>query len=788
MKYNALNFTALAIAASVVLCSCSSESKPQDHYDNEIASIIEAENSETAETDAVQLKCAYNVTEADFPEGAYYVDGAYSINNSSEIMLICGGFNNNSSLYITDKTFSDYRAVVLEEPVEISQHRDRYIDYFPQSDGSITTYTHTEEREGMSIPTNEDEAMNFDWETYNSIEPVCADFISFYDKTGKLTSFAQISEEGSHDDLQCLFGDSEILIKVYSDGAIVRINSDGSSVELKAADDSTLSSDQYNYQQIRKISSGEWIFINTVESSSDGSWTRSSEACVFDPDTGKMDPPFFKSDGSDYDVSTYLGQDYPVMVDDWRSLYGVDLSGNKEEIISWENSDISSVSLVSIGNNEFIGWQYNGETGSLLYLTPKDPSDLSDVNTLTINTLYTDIDSDLINKFNRSQNKYRVVRADSDEYGNKNFDSPEEFDEYFNNRQKQFNLDLIAGNAPDIIAGLPYDSMVNLSKKGVFADLYELMDNDSQMDRDAFLPNLLHALESPDKKLFTLPADLSLNTIFAKTSICDKGNWTMDDMIALFDNAPASAKHLYDGENKLEMFNIMSDTLCDAVDYNNGKCNFDTPDTVKLLEFCNRFVDDVPMPDKEADGWDAHQSYYADRAEWWGRNEKLIEMGDLSMPAYYSDNKYYFSDGSDVTFVGYPSNDGCGGRFELRSLMSVSSGCKDKEGAWEFIKFYLNNCDSTFSPISKKCDDMLYNAMNGKNTAQGREMPNIKNEDRLQISAYLNSCSKIGNTFGSSISSICEEEAQRYFNGEISADEAAKTMQSRVSILVSEQS
>lgn len=791
-RYTAI-LSALALTASMILSSCAQEQK-QDHYNDEHASVIAAENKSSESSTAQRYDHSFNCKEADLPEGIDFIDSFTSINNDTEIMIIGSSYDYNHqtpSVFITDKTFTDFRSVILEETDEIKKHLDRYTNYFPQPDGSICAFTHTEERSGMKYPETDTEMENFNWDLYYDTEAECEDFISCYDKTGKLISSEKINYDVKYDsdNIVSYYGDNNFIIMIRRNGSIVRANTDGSTVELRPADKAYNDelSNSFISMGIGKTRNGKWIYMENKDECINDQWVCSTSASIIDTESGKLSDPFYKNDDSASDCSLYIGYDYALFEDDWNSLYGIDENGQKTEIINWKNSDLSSMRLTGIGQNEYIGFQDMGENGKIVILSPKDSSDFANITTLTINSSYNE---DIINQFNRSQDKYRVVMAEDNEE-TPSFDTEEDYTQYCIKKEDKLALDIISGKAPDIILDLNYSTMVNLGKKGALTNLYEFMDNDTEINRNAIMPNLLKALESSDGKLFNMCSQFGLETIIAKTSVCDKESWTFEDMIALYDNAPASATHLYDGESKEQMFRTMFDMIDGVVDYEKGSCNFDNPEIVKLLEFCNRFVDTVSIPDKSDDNWEAHQMYYADRAQWWGRGETLLEFIPLDDVSFYGNQKYNYSDGSDITFVGYPSNNGKGGRILPRDLIAVSNSCSDKQGAWEFVKFYISHNDD-YDPYAvlfasaKRTDEALYNALTADNTANGRPMANIKEADRLKISEYIRKCDTLYAFIDHNILQICNEEATRYFHGEISAQEAAALMQNRASIVVSE--
>ena len=101
-----------------------------------------------------------------------------------------------------------------------------------------------------------------------------------------------------------------------------------------------------------------------------------------------------------------------------------------------------------------------------------------------------------IAEFNRKSENH-IIKAVS--YSDGNNGVMNDRDNALNN----FNIEIISGNIPDILildSDMPYDNYAN---KGLFADIYELMDSDPEYNRDKFMPNVISALER-DGKLYGL--------------------------------------------------------------------------------------------------------------------------------------------------------------------------------------------------------------------------------------------------------------------------------------------
>ena len=413
------------------------------------------------------------------------------------------------------------------------------------------------------------------------------------------------------------------------------------------------------------------------------------------------------------------------------------------------------------------------------------PAELANVTNLD---LFGYMDQHMINEFNHSQNKYRIVPCEFDA----EFDSKESY-----NKQllDQLNLSIASGKAPDLVCYIPLSVQLNLQNKGVFTDLYPLMDKDDKVNRDTVMPNLQKAMETSDGKLYCMPMGFDIATLLTKTSICDKENWTFQDMLDLYDNAPASADHLYDCYGKDEIMWRMRYVIEDFIDTEKATTNFDSPEFIKLLEFCNRFADTGVEGNK--DSMMEYEAYITDKESWLKNDRIYLWEQNLSMPSDYNFTKSYFADNADMTFVGYPSSNGKGGRIVPSMTMAITETCQDKEGAWEFIKFCLDQTNTVDSdgltccglPVLREAyENYLDSEMHSEHTASGNPIPSLSQEDRDFLSDYILSCDTMGSMADDDVINICAEEAGEYFAGERSAEETAQIIQSRVSILISERS
>ena len=507
--------------------------------------------------------------------------------------------------------------------------------------------------------------------------------------------------------------------------------------------------------------------------------------------------------------------DYIYFISTSSGLFGIKADGSSNELINWVDSDLNGdyiTSVIDAGDGDFIIYENNWETNSqgFFRLTKRDASELAD--TVIINLAVNYADQYIIGKvteFNKSSDKYRIKVNDY----NKFYEYDEEKEQMNNTPEKQLKMDIVSGNTPDIIYFSAPALYANLSKKGAFADLYQFMDDNSPIKKDDIIPNILEACEF-DGKLTMLPTSFNVNTYLAKTKFIDKENWTFDDLIETYNNLPEGMKLFKDVDNTKEsVFNILG--YGSFIDWENSTCTFDSPEFVKLLEFADQF-------DNEGEGesinWDTAtdeemEKYWQDE-EVALLNDKAL-LGQLSFydAREYSRQRYgYFGD--EVTFVGYPSNDGSGADMSFNMSFAIMNDSSVKEACWDFIsstfddsdeesdsKYYYSGLPIQKTQLEKIFDEAMEDPYwldeNGKKQPMDNtmyildkeiEIPNLTQEERDMLIDYICSAKPSGLYYDMDVQNIIDEETKAFFAGERSAQETADMIQNRVSILISEQS
>lgn len=498
------------------------------------------------------------------------------------------------------------------------------------------------------------------------------------------------------------------------------------------------------------------------------------------------------------------GKEGKVFVCGSSYLYEYDLNTQEATpVLSWLDSYVTAdyvqgITQLSDGNFMLYYHDWEKDSNELVKLTKTKASELPEKETIVVATLYGQNQGveHAIVEFNRTNSKYKV------EYKCYYDFNAEWTENLYNDTIKAMNMDLLSDNPPDII-DLSSINISTLADKGVLEDLYPYLEKSTVLKKEDFVPSVLNAYTYNDK-LVTIPSSFGISSLIAKKSLVgDVESCTIEDLIALAAKYPNADLMQYATKQTILSEFLMYNTKA-FVDYQEGTCHFDTPEFVKILEFANTF--------------DENPSYGGDYPT--QIRENKILLGNLSVHDIASYQMYTMMMEEPVTCIGYPTIDGTRGIY-LRGndIHAITSRSTNKEGAWEFIEYYLSTCqDSMYvyglSANAEKLEEQFEEAMTPeyeKDFSTGEFKKDEKGElieipkttwgyDSWEAEIYaatqeevdaikeLINAAKPYNENDEEIFAIINEEVQAYFKGQKSASDVSKIIQSRVSILVSENS
>ncbi|MCD7891201.1 MAG: extracellular solute-binding protein [Ruminococcus sp.] len=727
--------------------------------------------------------------------------------------MICSD-DDYGSVYVTDTDFTDYTKV--EADIGIDENAINTVNYAAAEDGTVYAFITATTHGDVGEPDWDDpdfDSDSFDFDAYYAAAESTYRLCRF-DLDGDVISDNPVEafEQYENPYLQDLFcvDEDTLFVSAYGDDYIyLTINSDGTV------------GNEFDFSEV------SWV--DSFGSDKDGNavcvaYDSNYDMTYFEIDMENcslIDNDIKLGESSGYTSGTIIGGsgDYTVYVPMTNGLYGLKEDNTFEEVINWVDSDINGemvVSILGLDNGDFAVYERDWSVSSELVarfslLTKRDSEELAKIVVVTLGVCWSDTAiTNMVTDFNKSNDEYRIKIKDYSEYDV--YD--EELGEYTSTAEDQLKSDILSGNAPDMVCLASDNTMLEtLSDKGTFVDLYTMLENDSEISKDDFLPNVLTAFESNDK-LYYLSPGFTVTTLAGKAKFLssDMGNWTIDDMIDTYNNLPEDMDLFQYMNSSTDIYSsLVQEMLGFYVDYENKTCSFDSDEFIKLLEFCGSFpeaeeIDYGSMSDEEID------QYFEDQ-EMALINDSAL-FGSIYMYRFYNyAEAVYAQFGEDITLVGYPSSEGCGGEITTSLNLSILSDSPNKDAAWSFIKaFFTEEYQEKYSndyngfPIIKEAFDkaadesmskQYYIDDNGEkveydstywigNTEVAIEP--LTQEERDYIYDYITSITRKSATFDSDIYNICMEEAEAYFAGESTAEETANMIQNCVSIFISEQS
>lgn len=522
------------------------------------------------------------------------------------------------------------------------------------------------------------------------------------------------------------------------------------------------------------------------------------------------------------------GKETPVSSRAWNILPGNDVyayffmdngnifgerrdNGEVEKVVDWIACDVDSNSInsdrfgfLSDGRIVAVTYEYSDNDPSrqqVLVLNRVDAAAVTTKTELTLACLYLDYNlRSQIVKFNKSNPDYRIVVKDYSEYAT---------DDDYNAGLTKLNTEIISGNVPDILVNGTELPIGQYAAKGLLEDLWPYLDADPEYSRDKLMTQPLNAAQT-DGKLYRLPIDFGVTTAVGLGKVVGEyTTWTLADVNDALSKLPEGATVFNKYYTQAEMLQYcIAMNAGSFMNWQDGTCSFDTDEFRALLEFVK------PFP--------AEYDWQSDAEEYESDYTRLKNGKQLLYPTSISDfdSIYYMFAvlDHDVRFIGFPREDGSSGNaFNASCTLSISTTCKDKSGAWAFIRSTLSDdyqesiwnypiVKSVFEAKAQEAMTQEYETDADGNQIlddDGNPIPissggmSYGNEPMIELYAvtqeqYDAVLALIDSTttfvdYDQNVLDIISDEAAGYFAGSKTVEEASKLIQSRVSLYIQEQ-
>lgn len=462
------------------------------------------------------------------------------------------------------------------------------------------------------------------------------------------------------------------------------------------------------------------------------------------------------SNGADFDLylcevggSALLGYDFET-----NGLTGI-ADGLELGLDGWNG-------LVALGGEEFI-LPVGGRTWMRLAKTAS-----GEITQLTFATLDADAVKDDVAEFNRRHSDIRITMLDFSQSGG----------------VTALATEIIAGTVPDIIdlSQLPAEQYAG---SGLLTDLYPLMDAGGGPGRDDLWPNILEALEL-DGALYSIPTGFYPAAVFGRADVVSRlGTLNYDTAEAELLTPELGYSTVFGTQLTRADFLKYSLELGGFIDYESRKADFTGESFDRLLSFAAK----LPETADEQSGW---------RADIVDGRQALAFSALRNTSDLFSLELYY---GADIAALPFFGGELC--VAEPVVSLGISSGCENKEAAWEFISSQLwpeGNLNtvrdgypmsiSTYERLEQSERDYAaaveVNQITGY-LPDGRELKMAMDTEgmlslqRELIESIGHVCSNDATVYG-----IVSEESGAFFAGAKTAAEVEQLIQNRVEIYLAE--
>ncbi len=483
-------------------------------------------------------------------------------------------------------------------------------------------------------------------------------------------------------------------------------------------------------------------------------------------------------------------------------IFGLTADGQVVEVLGFIDSrltltEIYGLAYVAEGKFALYGADDAGTYFSLLTVRPDDYVENREkytVGVLSKDARWSKNHEEMIAKYNKKSDSYEGELK------------------YFTSGLEGLSTDILGGNSPDVIVINGRRDMTRLYNLGALADMNELSEQYGGFNEDDILDNVVEAYKYKDG-LYMMSQCFNMPIFIGKKKYFPNGNVTMDEFIDIASNMPEDMT--LGGDlmpfSKVIMQDFVTGDLSAWVDFDNAKCWFDSPDFVKLLEFTHtvRLAPERDMSDFYATATPEEQNVYYTEEQHAVANEKalidIVYLDGLMWLSNIREGKGLKND--EVVFLATPSAEPKSSFMAHNSnIFSVLTTGKCTEGGWDYVNFIMDDSFvrsylQTILCFPTRKDSFEQYLINGQYLSQHNEYTdesglthhnigfgvNITDEDIARLKEYVSSCTNLISE-DMEIRDIVMEEYGAFDSGDISAEECAKRIQNRVSLMLSEQS
>lgn len=320
----------------------------------------------------------------------------------------------------------------------------------------------------------------------------------------------------------------------------------------------------------------------------------------------------------------------------------------------------------------------------------------------------------------------------------------------------------------------------NALDSGLLADMLPMIDADDSISREDFIEPLF-ALMTKSGGLYEYTDKFTLLTMTTHADLFPgRENWTVENIEALITAHPDMDPLWHSLDRDLITTLFCWAATAEFIDPDVGTCSFDSPAFVHWLELLKA----LPNGSQYSEEPKLMNICY-DLASNAGHQEKYMMKGDYvvaGFPETQGTGSYYLKLGS--------SPNAWRGTMGENTRIGIMAASGKQAGAWRFVRMLMEGADeislSQGIPVFKQSFERALDTRISDDFDERFQIGYLNAENAEELRQQVYSTTKLVDT-DEGLIRILRDEISRYYGGQVTGEEAAKAIQSRASIYVSEQ-
>ena len=381
----------------------------------------------------------------------------------------------------------------------------------------------------------------------------------------------------------------------------------------------------------------------------------------------------------------------------------------------------------------------------------------------------------LAEAFNAQSENYEVELRDyyagDFDGGNVDKDAIDRLRADIEDAKTRLHTDLIVGKLPDLLV---FDQLSPLTYlgKGLLLDLDAYVAQDADVSGEDFLCwNALHEYGG----LYILAKQFIVETLMCSQDFyAAHRGWTIADYLAVEQGLRGDQQMIYYMSQEEFLTQMGGQYLKKALDLQSASCDFDNEEFIEILKgalSCGQY-----------EALDYAGTPVGKRME---ADELMCCATWLGKPADVTFDRV--QSGKQLAYIGWPTVDGSvGSSAALYGAISAFSSTACPEGCWEFVKYVLQHGANAIDQGSPVYAPLMYEQVAQRNETTAGKYTTATEEDVEAYIAAAKACPAMGFR-DENITDIIARETAPMFAGDISPEDAARNIQSSVSLYMVEQ-